>query len=82
MGGLKLNLRKDYLRFDDHALEEKILDKKMKFLRKAVSSNNCAMPLAIISGTMTAHPKYVPTDLFETFRDLLEWNSHLNPKTD
>jgi energy-coupling factor transporter ATP-binding protein EcfA2 len=76
-GGLKLAIRQDYLLMDDHGLQDKILLEKMKFLQKIASNNHCAKQLEIVEGTMPAYPDHIPNDLYETFKDLLEWDAHV-----
>jgi energy-coupling factor transporter ATP-binding protein EcfA2 len=78
LGGLTLRLRSEYLSYDDHDLEELILE-KIGGLRAYGSGggNAGARMVRIVNSEMRAYPEFIPVDLVETFRDLLDADTHI-----
>ena len=77
-GGLTLKIRADYLTYGDHKLEDLVVG-KIGGLRSYGSGNgNAGARMAqIVNGEMRAYPEFIPTDLVETFSDLLTAETHI-----
>jgi ABC-type molybdenum transport system ATPase subunit/photorepair protein PhrA len=71
LNNITLKIAKDYLHLDDHALEEKIIE-KFGFLKP---KNNRAGGLMsyIVETVLDDYPNLLPKDLLDTFKELLDF---------
>jgi hypothetical protein len=73
-GGLQLKIRSDYLFHDDHDLEEQI-DAKLGAL-KSLGAPATRMR-KIVNNEFRAYAQFIPVDLIETFKGLLQADAHI-----
>ncbi|MDT0619453.1 hypothetical protein RM531_13325 [Salinisphaera sp. P385] len=73
LNNMSLNISKSYLHLDDHALEERVLD-KFGFFRPR-NNNSGDLMKYIVSTVLNDYPLLVPLDLLESFGSLLESDS-------
>jgi hypothetical protein len=75
-GGRRLNVRQDYLLHDDHTLSD-LVDEKLPALKGYGSGNSAARMAKIVEQDLSAYRNYIPSDLIDTFRWLLEAEPHI-----
>jgi hypothetical protein len=75
VGNFSLKLNDAYLRIDDHRLEDRILE-QLPALNQFSKGRSGALMQHIVDTVMRDQPHYIPMELYDAFRKLLEQPSH------